>query len=78
MANSGAAGPQPTAVSMTVAVLAGDGIGPEVMAEALNVLRRISELYGHSFTFAEANVGGQPGRRLRQQARRRRICLRPP
>ena len=58
MAISGAAGPQPTTVNMTVDVLAGDVIGPEVMAEALNVLRRISELYGHSFTFAEANVGG--------------------
>jgi len=58
MANSDVATSQATAVKKTVAVLAGDGIGPEVMAEALKVLRKISELYGHSFTFTEANVGG--------------------
>lgn len=45
-------------VSKNIAVLAGDGIGPEVMAEALKVLRKVAELYGHSFTFTEAPVGG--------------------
>jgi len=45
-------------VSKTVAVLAGDGIGPEVMAEATKVLKRVAELYGHDFTFNEAHVGG--------------------
>lgn len=41
-----------------IAVLAGDGIGPEVMNEAVKVLRKVGELYGHSFAFTEANVGG--------------------
>lgn len=41
-----------------IAVLAGDGIGPEVMPQALKVLGRISELYGVSFEFKEADVGG--------------------
>lgn len=41
-----------------IAVLAGDGIGPEVMAEALKVLGKISEKYGHQFEFNEQLVGG--------------------
>jgi len=41
-----------------VAVLAGDGIGPEVMGEALKVLGAVSEKYGHEFEFKEALVGG--------------------
>lgn len=41
-----------------IAVLAGDGIGPEVMAEALKVLGKISEKYGHTFEFNEQLVGG--------------------
>lgn len=41
-----------------VAVLSGDGIGPEVMAEALRVLRAVGDKYGHQFEFREGLVGG--------------------
>ncbi len=41
-----------------IAVLAGDGIGPEVMAEARKVLARISDKFGHSFAFNEQLIGG--------------------
>ncbi len=41
-----------------IAVLPGDGIGPEVMAEALKVLNRISPLYGIEFEFIHGDVGG--------------------
>ncbi len=41
-----------------IAVLPGDGIGPEIMAEALKVLRKISGIYGIKFDFREADVGG--------------------
>ena len=41
-----------------IAVLAGDGIGPEVMTEALKVLRRAGELYGFTLETEEALVGG--------------------
>jgi 3-isopropylmalate dehydrogenase len=41
-----------------IAVLPGDGIGPEVMAEAVKVLKRVAEVYGHSFTFEEGLIGG--------------------
>lgn len=40
-----------------IAVLAGDGIGPEVMAPALEVLRKIGEKSGLSFRFTEALAG---------------------
>jgi 3-isopropylmalate dehydrogenase len=39
-------------------VLAGDGIGPEVTTEAVRVLKSVAEAGGHSFTFAEAPIGG--------------------
>jgi 3-isopropylmalate dehydrogenase len=41
-----------------VAVLSGDGIGPEVMREALKVLDRVSARFGTSFSFDEQLVGG--------------------
>jgi 3-isopropylmalate dehydrogenase len=41
-----------------IAVLAGDGIGPEVMAQAIKALKAIEEKYKHSFQFKEALMGG--------------------
>ncbi len=41
-----------------IAVLPGDGIGPEVMAEALRVLDAIENRFGVSFERITANVGG--------------------
>src|SRR5262249_60506823 len=43
--------------SLHIAVLSGDGIGPEVMAPALQVLRRIGTDTGLSFRFEEAPAG---------------------
>ncbi|MBI5754536.1 3-isopropylmalate dehydrogenase, partial [Candidatus Peregrinibacteria bacterium] len=40
-----------------IAVLAGDGIGPEIMAEALKILRKIEGISGHKFEFAESLIG---------------------
>ena len=40
-----------------IAVLAGDGIGPEVMAPALEVLRKVGERSGLGFRFTEAPAG---------------------
>jgi 3-isopropylmalate dehydrogenase len=42
----------------TIAVLPGDGIGPEVMREALKVLEAVGEAYDMPFTLHEAEVGG--------------------
>ncbi|WP_027550214.1 isocitrate/isopropylmalate dehydrogenase family protein [Bradyrhizobium sp. Cp5.3] len=40
-----------------IAVLAGDGIGPEVMAPAIEVLRKIEQKSGLSFRFTDAPAG---------------------
>ncbi|MDF0579929.1 isocitrate/isopropylmalate dehydrogenase family protein [Bradyrhizobium yuanmingense] len=40
-----------------IAVLAGDGIGPEVMAPALEVLRKVGEKSGLGFRFTQAPAG---------------------
>jgi 3-isopropylmalate dehydrogenase len=42
----------------TIAVLAGDGIGPEVTAEGVKVLQAIARKFGHSFEFRVGIVGG--------------------
>ncbi len=41
-----------------IAVLPGDGIGPEVCDEAVRVLKTIGELFQHTFTFESALCGG--------------------
>ena len=43
---------------MKIAVIPGDGIGPEVIQQALGVLNKISEVYGISFEFTETLMGG--------------------
>lgn len=42
----------------TITVLPGDGIGPEVVAEALKTLDAVSTAFGHSFRRHEALLGG--------------------
>lgn len=44
--------------NFNVAVLPGDGIGPEVMDQALLVLDEVGRLYGHTFKYTHALVGG--------------------
>lgn len=41
-----------------IVVLPGDGIGPEVTAEAVRVLELVARKGGHAFTFAERLMGG--------------------
>ena len=42
----------------TIAVLPGDGIGPEIVREAVKVLGKVGSKFGHDFTFDERPVGG--------------------
>lgn len=42
----------------TITLLPGDGIGPEITAQAARVLTAIAEKYGHSFTLTEQPIGG--------------------
>ena len=41
-----------------IAVIKGDGIGPEIVNEALKVLDKIAELYGHKFSYTDVDMGG--------------------
>ena len=41
-----------------IAVIRGDGIGPEIVEQAVAVLERTAERFGHRFTFSEAMMGG--------------------
>ncbi|HNN91093.1 MAG TPA: 3-isopropylmalate dehydrogenase [Pseudomonadota bacterium] len=45
-------------VSATIAVLPGDGIGPEVTAQATAVLRVVGQRFGHRFDLQDALLGG--------------------
>ncbi|MGZ8831252.1 MAG: isocitrate/isopropylmalate family dehydrogenase, partial [Thermoanaerobaculia bacterium] len=42
---------------MRIAVLPGDGIGPEVTREAVRALERVAAVYGHHFTIDERDIG---------------------
>ena len=42
----------------TIAVLPGDGIGPEVTEAAVKVLQSIAMRYGHTFHLKHAAIGG--------------------
>lgn len=41
-----------------IGVISGDGIGPEVVAEARKVLDKIGEIYGHTFHYRNILMGG--------------------
>lgn len=43
---------------MRITVLPGDGVGPEVTAEAVKVLRAVAGIHGHKFEFTELPIGG--------------------
>ncbi len=43
----------------TIAVIKGDGIGPEIIDEALAVLSVIEEKYQHRFTYQTVRLGGE-------------------
>jgi 3-isopropylmalate dehydrogenase len=50
-------------MNLRITTLPGDGVGPEVIAEAVRVMRAVAESYGHEFTFDEQLVGGEAIRR---------------
>jgi len=43
---------------MKICVLAGDGIGPEIVAQAIKVLDKVGEKFGRTFEYSEALIGG--------------------
>lgn len=45
-------------MNYNIAVIPGDGIGPEIIAEAKKVLDKVGDKYGHSFNYTEVLMGG--------------------
>jgi 3-isopropylmalate dehydrogenase len=45
-------------IKKNIAILAGDGIGPEVMTQTLRVLDAIAKKFHHQFNYTEALIGG--------------------
>ena len=41
-----------------IAVIRGDGIGPEIVNQALLVLDKIADRFGHEFTYTDVDMGG--------------------
>ena len=41
-----------------IAVVPGDGIGPEVVGQAIRVLDKVGEKYGHTFEYTKVLAGG--------------------
>ena len=41
-----------------IAVIRGDGIGPEIVNEAIKVLDKVAQAYGHTFNYTDVDMGG--------------------
>lgn len=42
-----------------ITIIKGDGIGPEIMDQALKVLDRVAEKFGHTFSYTRILMGGE-------------------
>ncbi len=42
-----------------IALLKGDGIGPEIVDEAVKVLNKVGEKFGHTFEYSQGYLGGE-------------------
>jgi 3-isopropylmalate dehydrogenase len=45
-------------MEMKIGVIKGDGIGPEIVDEAMKVLDRVAEIYGHALSYTQLLMGG--------------------
>ena len=45
-------------MNKNITVLRGDGIGPEIVSEAIKVLDKVCQKYGHTFNYTEVDIGG--------------------
>ena len=48
-------------MKLNIAVLAGDGIGPEISAQGVAVMQAVCQKFGHEATFTPALVGAWRG-----------------
>ena len=45
-------------MNYTIALIRGDGIGPEIVGSAVRVLEKVGQKFGHTFTFRDYLMGG--------------------
>ena len=45
-------------MTKNIALVRGDGIGPEIVGQAKLVLDKIAEIYGHEFVYTDVDMGG--------------------
>ncbi len=45
-------------MNKNIAVIRGDGIGPEIVTEAIKVLDKVGEKFGHTFNYTDVLMGG--------------------
>ena len=45
-------------MKLNITCIPGDGIGPEIVAEAKKVLNKVAEVYGHEITYKDILIGG--------------------
>ncbi len=45
-------------MTKNIAVIKGDGIGPEIVSEAMKVLDKVGERFGHTFNYTQVLMGG--------------------
>jgi 3-isopropylmalate dehydrogenase len=45
-------------MNYNIALLRGDGIGPEIVDSAVEVLKKVGEKYSHTFSFTPYDIGG--------------------
>ena len=45
-------------MNKTIAVIEGDGIGSEIISEAIKILKKIEEVFGHKFNLDYVDMGG--------------------
>ena len=45
-------------MNRNITLLKGDGIGPEIVDQAIKVLDAVAEKYGHTFNYTEVDMGG--------------------
>ena len=45
-------------MNVKIALIRGDGIGPEVVGEAVKVLEQVGKKFGHTFTYTDVLMGG--------------------
>lgn len=45
-------------MELKIGIIKGDGIGPEIVEEAMKVLNKVGEVYGHTYLYKELLLGG--------------------